>query len=408
MFSSSIITIGYEILSGVIQDTNFTFIAKFLKSIGVPLLKKISVKDNIENIIEAIKYASNTDIIFLVGGLGPTDDDVTRDALAKFLNKKLIFNENQWTKIVNFLNNKNKIISESNKKQAFIIEGANFIENDNGTAPGMFYKDNNNFFFLLPGPPRENIPMINNKVFDILKNYNFIKGNFYSKVFKLYDVSESFVFDLVKNIDKKGINVGYYFVPKGWVEIHLTKFFECEDIDKFKEIEDKYIEIFNSNKIFWTEDYDLSYILYKKLEKEKLTISFAESITGGNLSANFIKTPGVSSVFKGGVVVYSNESKIKILKVRKESIEKYGAVSENVAKEMVLGTKRIFNTDISVSVTGIAGPTGNTDRKPIGLVYFGFILKDKILLKKEYFLGDRDQIINKTVNFVFKELIQLI
>ncbi|HOJ63205.1 MAG TPA: CinA family nicotinamide mononucleotide deamidase-related protein [Spirochaetota bacterium] len=408
MFTSSIITIGSEIMGGIIEDTNFTFIAKFLKNMGIKVLKRVSVHDNIDDICGGLKYSYDTDIIFLMGGLGPTGDDITREAFSKFLNKRLVFNENQWQKIVSFFKNRGRIVSESNKKQAEIIEGGYFIENENGTAPGMYYKEKNKIFFLLPGPPKENIPMIQNSIIKILKENNYINGILHSRVFRLYGVGEGEIYDIVKDIDNKDMNVGYYFTSKGWVEIHLTKFFKEEEKIDFSEIENLYIEKFNTNKIFWTDDYDLSYILYKELEQRGLTISFAESITGGNISGNFVRNPGVSNVFMGSIICYSNESKKKLLKVKEKTLKRDGAVSENTAKEMVIGLKSVFNTDISVAVTGIAGPSGGSDKKPVGLVYFGFIFKDRIFIKKEIFIGDRERIINRAINYVFVEVIKFL
>lgn len=410
MSTSSVLTIGSEIMSGLIQDTNFTFIAKFLNNLGIKVIKKVSVSDNIDNISSALNYCYDSDIIFLIGGLGPTGDDITREAVAKFLNKKLIFNENQWLKIVNFFKDINKPLFESNKKQAEIIEGANFIENINGTAPGMYYKDNekNKILFLLPGPPKENIPMIKNYVLNILKENNFINKNLYSRVFRIYNIGESELYDIVKDIEDRDIITGYYFTQKGWVEIHLNKFCDIKENNEFKHIENLYIDKFNTHNIFWTDDYDLSYILYKELEAKSLTISFAESITGGNLSGNLVLNPGVSNVFKASIVCYSNDSKRDLLKVKDKTLKKYGAVSEDVAEEMVKGLKKLFNTNVCVSVTGIAGPYGETTNKPIGLVYFGFIVNDKIIIKKEIFSGDRERIINKTINYVFVELLKMI
>jgi nicotinamide-nucleotide amidase len=407
MKNAGIISVGTEIMRGKIDDTNSTFIARWLKDCGIKLKFRLSVEDEINDIVSAIKYIEECDLIILTGGLGPTKDDLTREALSKFLNKKLVFQENEWEKLKYFFNKYIKIpIADSNKQQVELIEGGEFLRNDNGTAPGMFCNVNNKIFILLPGPPKENQPMIKNYLFPKLKESGFITGDIYTRVFRLYNIGESTVADFFKDFNEE-IEIGYYFTQTGWVEIHLSKFITTsDDLDKIQPIIKKAENILTDNKVFFTEDKDLSQLVLELLIKNNQTISFAESITGGNISGEFVKNPGSSKALLGSIVSYSNESKQKLLCVSEESLLKFGAVSEEVVKEMVIGLKKTIGSDICVSISGIAGPDGGTEQKPVGLVYFGFMFGDKLIVKKEIISGVRSRIIVRCINYVYVEILK--
>jgi nicotinamide-nucleotide amidase len=406
MKTAAIISVGTEIMRGKIDDTNSTFIARFLKDCGIRLRYRFSVEDEIEDIVSAIGYAQKADLVILTGGLGPTDDDITREALAEFLGKKLVFQESQWNLLTVFFQRFNRPIADSNRKQADLIEGAEFIGNENGTAPGMLYNRSGKLFVLLPGPPRENQPMIKGGLYEMLKREKFIEGEIYTRIFRLYNVGESTIADLFKDF-KEDIQLGYYFSANGWVEIHFSRFItDRSRVGSIEDIVSKGLKIIDDNNIFRTPDVDLSKIVYGLLLEKGKTVSFAESVTGGALSGELVRNPGVSKMFNGSVVSYSNEMKQNVLGVGSKSLSDNGAVSAKVAEEMALGLKKITGSDICVSVTGIAGPEGGSAEKPVGLVYFGFLFDGEMTVKKEIFGGNRQQIINRIINFTFTEILK--
>lgn len=406
MIKASIVSIGTEIMRGRIEDSNSTFISRWLNKLGIMVKWRLNVSDSIKDIVEALNVVKESDIIIMTGGLGPTDDDCTREGLSKFLNKDFVFNDNVWKNIVCMFEKRKIKIPDSNKKQAFIVPGGEFIKNKIGTAPGIFYKENNKVYILLPGPPVENQLMINNYLFDKFKNNGLIEGEIIAKILRAYNVGESELADSLSAI-KTSCDIGYYFSQEGWIELHISKYSMNNDDKILNEVNNIYkniIDILGKNNYFYTEDKDISLLLLNLLKKKKLTISFGESITGGNISGEFIKNAGASEVLLGGIIAYSNEAKIKLLNVDEKIINEYGAVSEQCAGEMVNGLKSRFGSDISVSITGIAGPTGGNENKPVGLVYFGFIIKDHLFIKKEIFFGNRSRILKKCISYVLIEV----
>jgi len=396
MKTAAIISIGSEIMRGKIEDTNSTYISKWLTGLGIDVSFRLSTKDVIQDIIDAIKHVDSCDLIILTGGLGPTTDDITREALAEHLNKKLIFKDDEYQKITSFFKKLNRPSPESNKKQADLIEGAEFLYNNNGTAPGMYYKDNNKIFVLLPGPPKENQPIIQEQLSLKLKQNGFVSKELNIKIYRLYNIGESAIADMFISF-KDDVSIGYYATTGGWLEIHIN-----ENITRKRQIE----KILTDNKVFFTDDKDLSLMVLEELEKQKQTISFAESITGGNISGEFVKNSGASKVFMGSVVSYSDDIKKSVLGVQQHSLDSHGAVSEEVVKEMCYGLKKVMGTSIAIAVSGVAGPLGGSEQKPVGTVYFGFLFGNNFYSKKEFFPGVRTRIMSRVVNTVFVEILK--
>jgi nicotinamide-nucleotide amidase len=406
MKTAAIISVGTEIMRGKIDDTNSTFISRFLKERGIRVKFRLSTEDDIDDIVLAIRFAEKSDVVILTGGLGPTADDVTREALAKYLDKKLVFQEEQWRLLSGFFKRFNRPIADSNKQQVELIEGGQFIQNKNGTAPGMIYKKETTLLVLLPGPPRENQPMLTESLHPILVKNGLVDGEIFTKVVRVYNAGESAVADLFKNF-KEPIELGYYFSAHGWVEIHFSKFVRDKgEIAGVLAICEKGLKIIEKNDLFYTEDADLSRIVLATLFENQKTISFAESITGGNLSGDFVKNPGASKVFTGGIISYSNAMKEQLLQVDPKTLDSYGAVSEQVVSEMVYGLRKKTSSDICIALSGIAGPGGGTKEKPEGLVYIGFLFGSELFVKKEIFGGNRRQIFNRCINFVFTEILK--
>jgi nicotinamide-nucleotide amidase len=406
MKTASIISVGTEIMRGNIDDTNSTFISRFLKERGIQVKLRLSVEDEIDDIVSAIRVAEKTDIIILTGGLGPTADDLTREALAEYLGRQLVFQEAQWRIFLEYFKRFNRPVAKSNRKQMELIEGGEFIQNKNGTAPGMLCKHDNRLYVLLPGPPRENQPMVRNDLHGLLVNNGFTEGELFTKIVRIYNAGESAVADLFNDF-KEDIQLGYYFSVNGWVELHFSKFVTTpKDIGAIIPLCEKGLKILDDNGLFYTVDEDLSHLVLNMLRNNKLTISFAESITGGNLSGELVKNPDASTVFIGGIVSYSNALKQQLLSVKESTLQKFGAVSEQVAGEMVWGLKKQTNSDICIALSGIAGPGGGSIEKPVGLVYIAFLFGEECRINRKIFGGNRHQIINQCVNFVFSEILK--
>ncbi len=409
---AEIIAIGTEILLGDIVNTNAQFLAKELAALGIDVYHQSVIGDNEERIIESFEKAfERCDLVITTGGLGPTQDDLTKELGAKYFNKKLVLHEPSLDWIKTYLDMKDEAIVEVNKKQAYFPEGSIILPNPNGTAPGSIVSENNKILIILPGPPREMKPMFNDHVKKYLEG---ITGEIIkSKILRLFGIGESLMAQKLNNLiqNSKNPTVAPYAKDND-VTLRITakgnSEKECDDLINpvDKEIKDALGEY-----IYGEGETSLENVVSEILCNNKLSISTAESCTGGMIAASLISYPGISDVFKEGAVTYSNESKMKRLGVRKETLDRYGAVSEETAREMAIGIAREANTDISISTTGIAGPGGGTDEKPVGLVYIGVFIKGKVVVNKFNFTGNRERIRRKTtmnaLNILRKELLKI-
>lgn len=398
---SIIINIGDEILDGDILNTNAQYISRNLKDINISVKRNHVIKDEISSIVEITKKSlKDSDIVIITGGLGPTDDDITREAVSKALNYNLYLDKILLQDLELIFSKNNYIMTKNNIKQAYRIENATIIPNEKGTAPGMFIKKNNKYIFLLPGPPKELKPMFDRIVEKYLQNLS--KKKIYSKIIKTIGIGESQLEEKIKPYFNDNIKIGTY-AYNGIVDIKVTSYNNI--LSNAKENVDKFLENINIEKFIWGYNDDtLEKIVFNLLKKHKLKIGFAESLTGGLISSNLTKLSGISEVFPLSLITYSNESKINLLDVKKLTLQNHGAVSEKVALEMCTGLINKYGLDISLSVTGIAGPTGNTKNKPIGLVYIGIADKNNDICKKIILNGDRIHIQNKTSLYAFNEL----
>ncbi|GAA0110563.1 competence/damage-inducible protein A [Clostridium tertium] len=409
---AEIIAIGTEILLGDIVNTNAQFLAKELAALGIDVYHQSVIGDNEERIIESFEKAfERCDLVITTGGLGPTQDDLTKELGAKYFNKKLVLHEPSLDWIKTYLDMKDEAIVEANKKQAYFPEGSIILPNPNGTAPGSIVSENNKILIILPGPPREMKPMFNDHVKKYLEG---ITGEIIkSKILRLFGIGESLMAQKLNNLiqNSKNPTVAPYAKDND-VTLRITakgnSEKECDDLINpvDKEIKDALGEY-----IYGEGETSLENVVSEILCNNKLSVSTAESCTGGMIAASLISYPGISDVFKEGAVTYSNESKMKRLGVSKETLDRYGAVSEETAREMAIGIAREANTDISISTTGIAGPGGGTDEKPVGLVYIGVFIKGKVVVNKFNFTGNRERIRRKTtmnaLNILRKELLKI-
>lgn len=408
---AELISIGTELLLGDIVNTNAQFLAKELAILGIDVYHQSVIGDNEDRILKSFKEAfDRCDIIITTGGLGPTQDDLTKELGAKYFNKKMILHEPSLQWIKEYLDIKDEEVLEANKKQAYFPEGSMVLPNEKGTAPGAIISESNKTLIILPGPPKEMKAMFTNHVSKYLSNLagNIIK----SKTLRIFGIGESLMAKKVDSIIQESTNPTVAPYAKDYeVTLRITAKGETEDKcnslinSKCSEIKDVLGEY-----IYGEDDKSLDIVVAELLCELKLTVSTAESCTGGMVAATLISYPGISNVFKEGVITYSNEAKIKRLGVKKETIDKFGAVSEETAKEMAEGIARLANADIAISTTGLAGPGGGSDKKPVGLVYIGVVIKGKTLVEKFNLTGDREAIRKKatmnSLNILRKELIK--
>lgn len=391
--NSEILSIGTELLMGQIANTNAMYISKKLNEIGVNVFYHSVVGDNQKRVVDALKIAlQRADVIIVTGGLGPTDDDLTKEVIAKELNRDLIFNEYAFNVIKDYFKRNNKEMTPNNKKQAYMPKESIIIPNKVGTACGCIIENEDKIIVMLPGPPIELNPMLNDTVIPYLENKTNKKIK--SKFLKIFGLGEAQVADKIEDLIKNQTDPTIAtYCELGEVLIRLTtsgdKNKDCNSV--LNNAEEKIKEILK-DYIYSTEGETLQEVVVKLLKEKKKTISCAESCTGGLLSAKITDVSGASEVLNRGIVSYTNIAKMENLNVPKEVLDKFGAVSEQTAKFMAEGIRNVSKTDIGVSITGIAGPTGGTKEKPVGLVYIALATEKETIVKKLMLDGNRQKI----------------
>ena len=390
---AEIIAIGTEILLGDIINSNAQYLAQELAALGIDMYYQQVVGDNEKRIRHAFDEAySRSDIIITTGGLGPTNDDITKEVAAKYFNKKLLPDADSIEKIKGYFKFREGKMTENNLKQGLIPEKAIIINNNNGTAPGVIIEEDNKIMIILPGPPKEMKPMFQETV----KHYLQKKTNsvLVSKMVKILGVGESAVAEEFKNLMETQTNptIAPYAKEVGVVLRVTAKADNEEEALKLIEPIEQEIKDRLGDNVYATENIEIEEVVAKLLIEKKFTISTAESCTGGMIASTLINYPGISEVFLESAVTYSNEAKHNRLGVNNETLEKYGAVSEETAREMAIGIAKTSGTDVSIVTTGIAGPGGGTNEKPVGLVYVGVYVDGEVTIKKCIFKGNRSRI----------------
>lgn len=400
-----LVSVGTELLLGDIVNTNTAYLSKELAALGLGVFRQTTVGDNRERLLKTLESAFlENDTVIITGGLGPTDDDITKECAAEYFGREFYFHEYSWVKILERLTRAGRnIITENNKKQAMIPEGAIVLENYCGTAPGIIIEENNKRIVLMPGPPREMRDMFEKSVKPYLEKFS--NKQFISKYVRFYGIGESLLETKIKDIMDNQTNPTLALYAKtGEVLLRITVSgndkAECEDLirkqlDEIEKRVGEYIYLVGDEDISSTQT-EMNTVVANLLIENKLTISIAESLTGGKISSMLVEKSGISEALLEGVVCYSNKSKIDTLGVREETLEKFGAVSEEVAKEMVLGVAKRLGADFAVATTGIAGPNSDGSGKPVGLVYIGIYAQGDISVKECLFTGDRELIRYRT------------
>lgn len=403
MFKGEIIAVGTELLLGQIANTNAQYISEKMAQSGISVFFHVTVGDNFERLNKAIFDArKRSNLIIFTGGLGPTEDDLTKETLAQHLNKELILDDYSYQHIINFFKQRNSFMTENNKKQAMVIKGSDVFQNDIGLASGIGMVDNDITYILLPGPPAEMKPMLDNYVLPWLKD-KFPVNPFYSKIMKFAGLGEAALEERIIDLIQKQTNPTIApLASEGEVKLRLTANGknEAEALALIEPIEQ---EIHNRLEAYHYGygDEELESVVIRLLNKLGLTISITESCTGGLIGSQFTSFAGSSEVYHGGIICYDNNVKNRLLDVSEEVLEHKGAVSFETAKILAESTLNLFNTDLALSITGIAGPTA-VEGKPIGLVFIGISERGKeTVVKERHLSGDRKYIQIRTAKYVF-------
>ncbi len=391
MLSAEIIAVGSELLTPTKIDTNSLWLTEKLNEIGIEVKLKTVVGDDESRLEETIKDAlRRSDVVISTGGLGPTEDDVTRQVSARAVDKELIFREDVLAEISERFRQIKREMPEINKRQAFVIDGAEVLSNPNGSAPGMLFETGGKFFVVLPGPPRELKPMFENYILPKLREKAgeiFVRR----KILRVAGMGESAVDEAIAPIYLQYENPQTTILfNRSEIEIHLAAQAETEsEADKLLEEVAEKIAGKLGIAVFTTSDETMEQVIGNLLTEENKTLSIAESCTGGLIGERITEVAGASRYFIEGVIAYANEAKIRTLNVPKELIEAHGAVSGEVAEAMAKGVRERTNTDFGISVTGVAGPDGGTAEKPVGLVFIGFSNANETKSIKMNLPGDR-------------------
>ncbi len=389
---AELLTIGDEILYGQIVDTNSQWMSVELDKVGIKVIRKTTVGDQEDEILTAFAEAEKrADIILITGGLGPTSDDLTKPLLAKYFDCKLEIHEEALQEITAFFKSRGREMIEPNRQQAALPVCCTKITNPIGTAPGMWFEKAGKVFMSMPGVPHEMKKMMTERVIPKLKE-KFHTPNIYHKVIRTIGIGESFLAEKIapwENSLPEHIKLAY--LPSlGEVKLRLTGFSNSSSqleseidvlVEKLKAIAGDYI--------YGYGDESIEVAIGKMLRERKLTLSMAESCTGGYLSHLITSVPGCSDYFLGSMVPYAYEIKMRQLGVKPEVLEKYGAVSEPTIIEMANIVRAKFNTDIGVATSGIAGPGGATPEKPVGMVWIAYSDKHQTVTKKLQISSDR-------------------
>lgn len=395
-----LVSVGTELLLGNIVNTNARYLSEKCAMLGLSVYYQTTVGDNEERLAEVIKTALNrSDIVILNGGLGPTEDDLTKETCAKVMGLPLVTDQHTEERLKEYYKGRKKEdLPESNWKQAVIPEGAVVFDNGNGTAPGLVVEQNGKTVILVPGPPNELYPMMEKQICPYLQKKN--EEVILSQMVKICGFGESKVEEVILDlIDKQTNPTLATYAKQGEVHLRVTARAATEEEAKkllkptVKEIKKRFGEA-----VYTTDEKEtLTDVVVKLLKKHELTVTTAESCTGGLLAGTLVGVPGVSEVFREGFVTYSNKAKRKLLDVSKSTLKKYGAVSAQTAKEMAKGGVFATDADICVAITGLAGPDEATPEKPIGLVYIACYMNDKVHVEEFRFKGDRQKIRERSV-----------
>jgi nicotinamide-nucleotide amidase len=406
---AAVITIGDEILIGQIVDTNSSYISKALDKIGIATYEMFSISDNKNHILKTLSNVQNNfDVVIITGGLGPTKDDITKKTFCDYFDDVLVQNDSVLAHVKELIEGFYKRpITQVNIEQALVPSKAKVLFNKMGTAPGMLMKHENTVFVSLPGVPYEMKYLVDNEVIPYLVG-KFARPYIVHKTLMTYGRGESLIAEQIESWEDNlpdFIKLAYLPSP-GKVRLRLTARGENETIlseSILKEVE-KLEPLIGDIIVGYDEDETIEVIVGRALTKKQLTLSVAESCTGGKIAELITSVSGASAYFQGGIVAYSNQVKMDLLKVNSETIEQFSVVSAVVAKEMALNCKIIFNTDYAIATTGNAGPTKGNSEAEIGTVFIAIATPNKVFVEEFNFGQPREKVIDRAVNKAFEML----
>ena len=382
---AEVITIGDEILYGQITDTNSKWISEELDKIGLKTIRKSSIGDQKQQILDILDESlERADVILITGGLGPTKDDITKKTLAEYFNDELVINPHAEEFVKSFFEKRGRPFSELNRQQAAIPSKCTYLHNATGTAPGMWFDFKGKVIVSMPGVPLEMKYLVTNEVIPRLKA-KFELPEIVHKMVRTIGLGESFLAEKIESWeDNLPEHIKLAYLPSfGEVKLRLTGIGENR-LKVEKEIEEQILELtpLIEEYIYSFENEEIEKSIGEILKATDSTLGVAESCTGGYISHLLTTIPGSSAYFMGGVVSYSNEAKMDVLKVKQETLTKFGAVSEQTVLEMAEGIRKLMKTTYGIATSGIAGPDGGTDEKPVGTVWLAVTDGEKSLTKK--------------------------
>ncbi|HZH85802.1 MAG TPA: competence/damage-inducible protein A [Brumimicrobium sp.] len=410
---AGVITIGDELLIGQTVNANLAWLGKELGNAGISIYKSTTICDLEKDIIDALDdYLKEADLIIVTGGLGPTNDDITKETLSKYFNSDLELNTQVLARIRKYFESRGKEMLDSNIQQAMLPKDALVIDNRHGTASGMWFERRGKIIISLPGVPYEMQALITEEVLPRLKASYGVKGKYYQTLM-LQGIGESFLAEKIEDwenrIYEEGLHLAYLPSP-GVIKLRLTSDKGPKEAPKikayFEELEKRFPEF-----VYGMNDETIFEVVGELLKSKHISLGTIESCTGGGIARSFVAFPGSSVFFQGGLITYSNDLKMKLAKVSPESLEKYGAVSEEVVKEMALGGRKVLGVDYTIAVTGVAGPDGGSDEKPVGTVWIAIASPEGVVAEHFLFGENRGRNIEQTelyaVNLLRKTILNI-
>ena len=411
---AEIITIGDEILIGQIIDTNSSWLGQELGKLGISVVHRTSVSDNKEAIVDALHAAKNrAKIIIITGGLGPTKDDVTKTTLASYFNTTLITNEEVKKWVTQIFTQRNLPIIDSNMQQALVPKNCEILFNRSGTAPGMWFDEDDTIYISMPGVPFEMKVIFEEECIPRLKQ-KFSLPNIVHRTILTCNIGESFLAQKIESLENKlPDHIKLAYLPSiGMVRLRFSGTHQnpTQLNAEMQLIINELYELVGNN-IYGEENDTLEKVIGKQLKKENKTIATAESCTGGYIAHLITSVPGSSGYYKGSVISYANEVKINELGVLPETLKTVGAVSEDCVKQMAEGIRKKLNTDFAIATSGIAGPDGGTAQKPVGTVWIAISSSKRTIAKQFNFGDNRERTIQRSaiqaLDILRKELLNI-
>lgn len=404
---AEVVTIGDEILFGQITDTNTQWISTELTNIGIRVIRKTSVGDQADVILDALREATTrADVVVITGGLGPTKDDITKKTLCQFFDVGLVRNQEALDLVTGFFLKRGREMTDLNRGQADLPANAEYIQNDWGTAPGMWFDQNDTVYISLPGVPFEMKSLMTHRMLPKLQE-RFQTPVILHKMIRTIGIGESFLAERIEAWeDALPPHIRLAYLPSfGQVKLRLTATGSDESL-LTRELAEQVAKVLPliEQHVYGYDSDEIEQVVVRMLQERNLTLGVAESCTGGQVAATLTKLPGVSAVFQGGVVAYSNDVKHVALGVRSETLAEFGAVSEPTVCEMAEGVRIMLGTDVGIATSGIAGPDGGTPDKPVGTIWIACATPEGTFAKLLRLGRYRDQNITLTTTYVLNFL----